>query len=212
MGEGDESDRRRTLRGTKGVNLPPDAWDGAKGLCEELMSLLELVDDGDVRSGGLVGHDDAPDDELDLTLAVEVLEVVATLFRGVAPPALEVSNLHKDELARGVVLEVLDDGVVDVLHLGRVVLLERDDPADVVVRVGQHKDLQELERAVRVALGLVFGAGLRLGASGLPRERGLDTRVRREDGKQQDDQQRPAGVQWPVHLDLFWIERNGRKT
>ena len=79
-------------------------------------------------------------DELELAAGDQGLGDVAPVVRLLVPPASEEAGLDVDEMAHRVLLELVDDGVDDIVHLREKVLVDGHLPAGVVVRVRDQMD------------------------------------------------------------------------
>ena len=134
---------------------------GADLLLEPLVAGGQLFDHGKVVRVGLVVHDPAAGDDLDLAGAQQAAQLVPVAFRVRAPPQVQVRDLGPDEAPALVLGHLAHHVVQDAARLLGVVLLERLDPARIVVRVRHHKHLA-IESSVRLCVGLSIQVALLL--------------------------------------------------
>ena len=119
-------------------------------LPQPLVSLDQLVHDGRVVRGSLVGHDPASEHDLQLTPAHQPPHVDLDRVLQLVPPHVEEDRLGHDEGHVRVLGQLVDHVGEDVLGLVDVVLVHRLQPPGVLVRVGDDHDGQRLQVAVRL--------------------------------------------------------------
>lgn len=126
-------------------------------MANSLQAQGELIDHALVVDGSLIVHAPGTASELQATLVDQLADDRLGSFGLLRPPFGEEGGLHLDEAARGVldqlsdhsVDDVLDTSVLDVALVAIEVLVNGLQPADVVVGVGNHVDVDH----VRLGLG-----------------------------------------------------------
>ena len=119
------------------------------------MALDHLFDETVIVRTGLVRHDPATCNDLELTsLHDQPLELGTHVLVSLVPPKGQIARLGPNELSCLFLRERFDYRVEYVLGLDAKVLLKSHDPSRVVVRVRDHEDFELLFRR---PLTLVIG-------------------------------------------------------
>ena len=134
---------RLSVRMPEGVDLPRTTRVGRrpKVLNQELVPTRRLVHHVSPQRRRLVVHAPPAVDELELLGGHEVAHKIATVVGRLLPPACEEGNLHVDELPVRIARERIHDRVYDIVHILGKVLIDRDEPAGVIVRVWHEVDV-----------------------------------------------------------------------
>ena len=156
----EERSRGRVV--AEGVDVPGHAGDVVEGLLQPAQPHRHLVHEVLVVHARLVRHAPARVHELQLSLLHQGPHPLPLTLGGLVPPAVEEGHLDDRELVVRVIGELLHDSVDRVLHprelgahVGPVeVVVDRLEPAHVVVRVGDQVHGQVLPLPVLLAVVL----------------------------------------------------------
>ncbi|KAI9915187.1 hypothetical protein PsorP6_007120 [Peronosclerospora sorghi] len=143
--QADAMGQERPLRGRvpKRINLPPNAWTQSKLVHEKRVAICRLINHGNVVRRGFIVHDPAPiRREIEPPFVHEALDHALHGRALFVPPALEERLLDKHKASVRVPHELLDRGIQNVLYFLDIVLVHVEEPAGIVMRVGNEMDIE----------------------------------------------------------------------
>ncbi len=157
------------VRVAEGVDVPGDPRLDAELLHQEVVALLHVVDKVVKVRAGLVGHAPAGVEEIQTALLDDLAHLGLHGVRLLVPPHGEelhldlrvVLGLVSDKFTHYILYQKLHVRALNVIFGSREVLVDSFQPADVVVRVGDHMHRERPVPLLKFSL-LLFSVLLRV--------------------------------------------------